>query len=81
MSLALTAVLSVSPAQAELPVICVTGATCGNSSGIINNALSGVSGIAVAGNAMTINQNAANANSIFGILAPRIARVGVVVTF
>ena len=27
------------------------------------------------------NQNAANANQIFGILAPRIARVGVVVTF
>lgn len=60
-SLAMTAGLSVSPAHAELPVICVTGATCGNSSGIINNALSGVSGIAVAGNAMTINQNAANA--------------------
>ncbi len=60
-SLALTAGLSVSTAQAELPVICVSGASCGNSSGIINNALQGVSGIAVAGNAMTINQNAANA--------------------
>ncbi|HEY5759185.1 MAG TPA: filamentous hemagglutinin N-terminal domain-containing protein, partial [Steroidobacter sp.] len=60
-SLVVTAGLFVSTAEAELPVICVTGATCGNSSGIINNALSGVSGIAVAGNAMTINQNAANA--------------------
>lgn len=60
-SLALTAGLSVLPAQAELPVICVSGATCGNSSGIINNALQGVSGIAIAGNSMTINQNAANA--------------------
>lgn len=27
------------------------------------------------------NQNAANANSVFGILAPRIARVGMMVTF
>ena len=27
------------------------------------------------------NQNAANANQVFGILAPRIARVGVMVTF
>ncbi|MDY6948237.1 MAG: filamentous hemagglutinin N-terminal domain-containing protein, partial [Pseudomonadota bacterium] len=61
MSLALAAGLSVSPAQAELPVICVTGATCGNSSSIINNALQGVSGIGIAGNTMTVNQNAANA--------------------
>lgn len=61
MSLALAAALSVSPAQAELPVICVSGATCGNSSSIIDNALSGVSGIAVAGNAMTVNQTASNA--------------------
>ena len=27
------------------------------------------------------NQNAANANQVFGILAPRIARVGLMVTF
>jgi hypothetical protein len=27
------------------------------------------------------NQNAANANQVFGILAPRIARVGMMVTF
>jgi hypothetical protein len=27
------------------------------------------------------NQNAANANSVFGILAPRIARIGMMVTF
>jgi hypothetical protein len=27
------------------------------------------------------NQNAANANQVFGILAPRIARVGVMLTF
>jgi hypothetical protein len=27
------------------------------------------------------NQNAANANQVFGILAPRIARVGVMITF
>jgi hypothetical protein len=27
------------------------------------------------------NQNAANANNVFGILAPRIARVGMMVTF
>lgn len=60
-SLALTAGLSVLPAHAELPVICVSGATCGNSNGIINNALQGVSGIGIAGNTMTVNQNAANA--------------------
>jgi hypothetical protein len=27
------------------------------------------------------NQNAANANSVFGILAPRIARIGMMVNF
>jgi hypothetical protein len=27
------------------------------------------------------NQNATNANQVFGILAPRIARVGMMVTF
>ena len=27
------------------------------------------------------NQNAANANQVFGILAPRIGRVGVMLTF
>jgi hypothetical protein len=27
------------------------------------------------------NQNAANANQVFGILAPRIARIGLMVTF
>ena len=27
------------------------------------------------------NQNAANANQVFGILAPRIARIGMMVTF
>ena len=27
------------------------------------------------------NQNAANANSVFGILAPRIARIGMIVNF
>src|SRR5262245_33887905 len=60
-SLALTSGMSVLPAHAELPVICVSGASCGNSSGIITNALQGVSGIAIAGNAMTINQNANSA--------------------
>jgi filamentous hemagglutinin family protein len=61
-SLAATASLFVSTVHADpLPVICVSGATCGNSNSVINNALQGVSGIAIAGNSMTINQNAANA--------------------
>ncbi|MBL8270177.1 filamentous hemagglutinin N-terminal domain-containing protein [Steroidobacter sp.] len=60
-SLAFTAGLFVSSAQAELPVICVSGASCGNSNSVINNALSGVSGLNVTGNTMTVNQNAANA--------------------
>lgn len=61
MSLAFTAGLGFVPAQAELPVICVSGASCGNSSSVIDKAISTGTSFTTTGNAMTINQTTANA--------------------
>lgn len=61
LSLACAAGMQMSVAHAELPVICVSGALCGNSSSIIDKAISDGTSYVTSGNTMTVTQTTANA--------------------
>jgi filamentous hemagglutinin len=61
LSLACAIGLNVSTAHAELPVLCVSGLSCGNSAAIINDVTRGISSIVSTATSTTVTQSSANA--------------------